>query len=480
MVHKKTARQTKSSSKSLRQASQLTEYAQAVIMILKRLGVLTLVLTIPTTAILLTQQDLQQAQIYLADSERTATLTVDPERSTVISGEWFKVKVHLDTGGSQITEAKAVLRYDQGLIKIEEIRLASFAQNNNVEIDNDNGRAVVRSFFNADSPGYFSGQGTWFEAVISTDGEGLADFWFDCRRDAEDETNLMRFGGGDIVNCNNIGQGWFTVNLVNQSVVSSEYQSGVCNNIAPGTPQNFSIASGPGRGEVTLRWSKVSGATHYTVTYGTASGSYQYGSPDIGDVDYFTVQGLNPGQRYYFVITAVNVCASSGYTNELSATAGYGVITKTTYNYSQESQEKGIQPPIPPEFLPDEETEATESSEATGSALTPTPSPSSTAVTEEEVTTTKPWQRLDFWLLAGGIALGGFILILVGSLLSKGIRKDGELPPHLENNPETGAPTQSDNLSSLPSSPWQESASESQSKPEPEIPESPWSPPETS
>jgi len=423
-----------------KEPSQLTEYAQGVIEILKKLGVVTAILTIPTTAFLVTQQDLKQAEIYLADAERTATLTVDPERSTVVSGELFEVKVNLDAGGTQITESRAVLKYDQDLIKVEEIKLVDFAQDNEVDIDNGAGQTIVRSFFNATSvPNDF----TWFRVVLSTYGEGTADFWFDCRRDAEDETNIYRFGGGDIVNCNNLGQGWYTVNVVGRSTVQPTPSEGsACGQAAPAVPANFTVQSGPGRGEVTLKWNKVANATHYAVSYGSGPGNYQYGSPDIGDTNQFVVTGLVPGRQYYFVVTAVNGCASSGYTNIIATTAGYGTISKTTYDYS--GTQKGYQPPIPPEFLPDED----EATAGAGVVSSPQPSVSPQVSEDRDQAVSKPWERLDFWLLAGGIALGGLLLVLIGSLLGRGSKGGPPPPPPEGTTQETEEP--------LPPSPWEQ------------------------
>ncbi|OGD62999.1 hypothetical protein A2160_05070 [Candidatus Beckwithbacteria bacterium RBG_13_42_9] len=434
--------------------ASLTAYAQAVIKILKKLAVMTVLLAVPTTAILVTQQDLQLAQIYVADSERTATLTVDPQRSTVLKGELFTVKVYMDPGGAQISEAKAVLHYDHDLIQIDNVNFPTYAKNNTVSIDNANGQATIRSFFDAG----LTSKVIWFETVISTHGTGTANFWFDCRRGATDETNVIRLGGDDIVNCNNIGQGWFTVNLVNASPTTTSTTG--CGGTSPAAPTNLTATPGPGWGELTLRWNKISGAGYYTVTYGKNSASYQFGSPNIGDTDHLVIRGLIPGQRYYVVMTAVNGCASSGYSSEVSATAGYGAITKTTYDFTKE---KGFQPPIPPEFIPEKSATPSASAEATPSAsVSPGPLASPAATGGGGVT--KPWQRLDFWLLAGGIALGGLVLVLLGSLLGRGGPKNNEPPfapppppPQTPAEPFPQAPTTNGpQISSLPPSPWDE------------------------
>lgn len=459
------------------QEFQLTEYAQTVIAILKKIGLLTFAITIPVTAFFTVRMDAQKSAVYLIESEKLATLRADPEKSTVVQDEWFKIKIILDTGGTQLSRGKAVLRYDQAKINLENVNFAPFAKDNSVDIDNSQGRAVMQSNFNPGAPGYFTGKAIWMEAVFSAKSQGQASFWFDCRRNASDDTNLIRVGGDDIVNCNNLGEGWFYVNVVDKTQVLPS-QSYACGYAFPAVPQNFRGFSGPGKGEVTLKWGKVSGTTHYTVTYGKASRMYEYGSPNIGDTDQFVVKGLVPGQKYYFVITAVNSCASSGYTNELAITAGYGAITKTAYDTSWE---KGFAPPTPPQFLPvpreGEEAVGTPSATATSSAIaTPSAKKAMMAKMPSDATPSaldtqtagKPWQRLDFWLIALGIALGGLFFIALGTILGRGEKRQESLASAQEFPEQIQETTPlSEGDSSIPPSPWGATQPEGGEEPEP-------------
>lgn len=98
-------------------------------------------------------------------------------------------------------------------------------------------------------------------------------------------------------------------------------QSG-CTDQAPGKPNNFK-ATGAGYGQVRLNWDFVAGATHYVIAYGQRWLDFDYGA-NVGNTDQFLVKGLKAGQPYYFVVTAVNGCAASGYAEGKAAYAGSG------------------------------------------------------------------------------------------------------------------------------------------------------------
>lgn len=104
-----------------------------------------------------------------------------------------------------------------------------------------------------------------------------------------------------------------------------------CGATAPQAPQSLTATAG-GIGEVNLSWLPATGAiTHYLIAYGTVSGNYIYGNPNVGNVTSYTVTGLSSGVRYYFVVKAVNDCAPGPYSNEAVTRSGgaTGVLVAT-------------------------------------------------------------------------------------------------------------------------------------------------------
>jgi len=105
---------------------------------------------------------------------------------------------------------------------------------------------------------------------------------------------------------------------------------GTCNDATPATPTLASAVSG-GTRSVTITWNAVAApVSYYLVAYGTASGNYIYGNPNVGNVTTYTVGSLATGKTYYFAVKAVNGCAPSAYSNELSAAPGTSAPTPTT------------------------------------------------------------------------------------------------------------------------------------------------------
>ena len=90
---------------------------------------------------------------------------------------------------------------------------------------------------------------------------------------------------------------------------------------APGAPTNLRAI--PGNGNVSLTWSAPSSnggspITTYTVYRGTNSGNQSY-SVQVGTVTSYTDTALSNGQRYYYVVTAVNALGESPPSSEVSA-----------------------------------------------------------------------------------------------------------------------------------------------------------------
>lgn len=94
----------------------------------------------------------------------------------------------------------------------------------------------------------------------------------------------------------------------------------VCTATAPASaPVLTSIVAGTN--SATLYWNQAAGPlTYYLIAFGTQSGIYLYGNPNIGGpgTASYTVTNLSAGQRYYFVVRAGNDCMPGPFSNELS------------------------------------------------------------------------------------------------------------------------------------------------------------------
>lgn len=96
-----------------------------------------------------------------------------------------------------------------------------------------------------------------------------------------------------------------------------------CANPIPGSIPQLTLAEALNPNRIALIWTKSTDpVSHYSVSYGLASGQYQYGNPRIGgrDTTSFIIDSLSPNTKYYFIIKAVNGCTSGNSSNELSAT----------------------------------------------------------------------------------------------------------------------------------------------------------------
>ncbi len=90
-------------------------------------------------------------------------------------------------------------------------------------------------------------------------------------------------------------------------------------------PLITAITSGPRVGEVTVRFSSVSGANRYFLLYGLTSSTYIYGAPDIGGAQAtsYTIKSLVPGTRYFLKVGVANNCTLGPYSIEVNAWAAH-------------------------------------------------------------------------------------------------------------------------------------------------------------
>lgn len=76
--------------------------------------------------------------------------------------------------------------------------------------------------------------------------------------------------------------------------------------------------------KATVTWTKVTPTTHYTISYGLQSGTYEFGVPNTGNVTSYTIGSLDPAKKYYFVVYAVNDCMPSDVSAVATSVASAG------------------------------------------------------------------------------------------------------------------------------------------------------------
>jgi len=112
------------------------------------------------------------------------------------------------------------------------------------------------------------------------------------------------------------------------AVLGAGVSVSICTDIPPGGAPTLTSAVG-GVNSVTLTWTPATDpVSYYLIAYGTSSGSYQFGNPNIGGkgTTSYTISGLSGGVTYYFVVRAGNGCAPGPFSNELAATPTGGVV----------------------------------------------------------------------------------------------------------------------------------------------------------
>ncbi|MCW1948850.1 MAG: fibronectin type III domain-containing protein [Candidatus Shapirobacteria bacterium] len=103
-----------------------------------------------------------------------------------------------------------------------------------------------------------------------------------------------------------------------------------CTNSVPSAPTGFYATEYSG-GSVTLHWNHtVSDHSGYLIAFGTSPGNYQYGAPNIGNDDHYTVRGLTPNAQYCFYVRSLNGCMPGERTPEYCINPGSNIIAANT------------------------------------------------------------------------------------------------------------------------------------------------------
>lgn len=119
---------------------------------------------------------------------------------------------------------------------------------------------------------------------------------------------------------------------------SSNPSSPQCNNSAPLAPTGFYVVDN--NGSATLHWNQTtSGHTGYLIAFGTSPGNYQYGAPDIGNNDHYTVRGLTPNAQYCFYVRSLNGCMPGERSPEYCINPGSNIVAA---NIAPEGFQPGV------------------------------------------------------------------------------------------------------------------------------------------
>jgi hypothetical protein len=96
----------------------------------------------------------------------------------------------------------------------------------------------------------------------------------------------------------------------------------VCNDEKPGTPTLISLTQNGS--SMKLVWTPADKATTYAISYGLSSGNYIYGILNVGNVTEYTINSLDPNQRYYAAVRATNGCTQGDLSNEMPKSLNIG------------------------------------------------------------------------------------------------------------------------------------------------------------
>jgi hypothetical protein len=111
-----------------------------------------------------------------------------------------------------------------------------------------------------------------------------------------------------------------------------------CGAQKPPTPTLLSVIS-TSTTTVQLNWTSVNPATGYSISYGTSPGNFQFGVPNVGNTTSYSIGALDPNQKYYFVVRALNDCMPGDPSNEKATNRGGAVLGATSGQVLGESTE---------------------------------------------------------------------------------------------------------------------------------------------
>ncbi len=339
----------------------------------------------------------------------TTDLTFSQGNVNVTKGDQFSIDININTGNNGVTSADLLVNYDPNLLTGVAFIKGSFLPDDLRAGSFENGIARI----------------TVVSGYTQKTGSGqLARLTFLAREAGETSLvvsaqSVIKAVGTDENMLRN--RGTLPVVVVtgttapNPTPAPTPGTGGACIKRAPLAPTNVRTTT-TGTREITLTWGESLYATHYSVVYGRQPGRYEYGAHNVGYTTLLVVRGLTPNTTYYFAVTAVNDCVSSGYSVEVSARTSQ--VATTTLTPSPDAPLPTYEPeadfvPIPPDTDPN--SFLTASPVLALPSLTPIYNPPEPSVPPERETSV--WSALltplvGILLLIAAIFLGLFFIRL--------------------------------------------------------------------
>jgi hypothetical protein len=249
--------------------------------------------------------------LALPTPARAAKFVLEPGDKTLTSGEQFTVNLYLDTEGKSVNAADATLIYPQNLIWVDKVEYPAVFPMHLQLISRSEGK-IGFHFASENQSIRLSGRQLAATLTLSTHAAGTAALAFICDNTQNlNDANAWEVGTNiDLIDCGKLNKGVYTINAKEgASPAPSSSPASVC--VAPAAPTGLTAQTGS-TGQVIINWIGVDNANYYTITYGLVSHGYIYGAPNIGKTTTFTVSQLAAGRTYYFALTSVNSCGSSG------------------------------------------------------------------------------------------------------------------------------------------------------------------------
>ena len=136
------------------------------------------------------------------------TLTLSPATGT---GSTFSVQVLLDTGTEATVETDLAINFDATKLRLDSVDFGTLYPENIQSVDNDAG---MLSTFSYVSTGSYTGAGVLATLNFTGISNGTAAVTIECTPSATNESNIIpQQSTGDILNCQQIVNGSYTVNL---------------------------------------------------------------------------------------------------------------------------------------------------------------------------------------------------------------------------------------------------------------------------